>query len=119
MGGPGLVHSFPPVPPGRLRVPGAMPVPSSGGGSEGPERAAHRPTGNRSIEPILIPKLRNRLAEFPYVLCGLWPRDCSSWRPDAESVRASRRDTIQWLALRAGVSRAESKGEHTRYSQVL
>ena len=34
-------------------------------------------------EPILVPKLRIRLADFPY-LHSARPRGCSPWRPDAE-----------------------------------
>ena len=34
-------------------------------------------------EPILVPKLRIRFADFPY-LHSTRPRGCSPWRPDAE-----------------------------------
>ena len=34
-------------------------------------------------EPILVPKLRIRFADFPY-LHSARPRGCSPWRPDAE-----------------------------------
>ena len=34
-------------------------------------------------EPILVPKLRIHLADFPY-LHSARPRGCSPWRPDAE-----------------------------------
>lgn len=41
------------------------------------------PSRSDVAEPILVPKLRIHLADFPY-LHSARPRGCSPWRPDAE-----------------------------------
>ena len=41
------------------------------------------PSRSDVTEPILVPKLRIHLADFPY-LHSARPRGCSPWRPDAE-----------------------------------
>ena len=41
------------------------------------------PSRSDVAEPILVPKLRIHLADFPY-LHSAKPRGCSPWRPDAE-----------------------------------
>ena len=53
--------------------------------SEAVARSLPRVVPGRSdvTEPILVPKLRIHLADFPY-LHSARPRGCSPWRPDAE-----------------------------------
>uniref|UniRef100_A0A8U8B221 Uncharacterized protein n=1 Tax=Geospiza parvula TaxID=87175 RepID=A0A8U8B221_GEOPR len=66
--------------PPRARAPGARAGPrgrspargaSSSRGAPSPLRAPARPT--QPLEPILIPKLRIRLADFPYLHCSNMP----------------------------------------------
>ncbi len=58
----------------------AYPLPPSKGGRSHVSEAV---SGRYSVtEPILVPKLRIRFADFPY-LHWTRPRGCSPWRPDA------------------------------------
>ena len=51
-------------------------------GGSCPIASACHPGQSDITEPILVPKLRIHLADFPYLHLAT-PRGCSPWRPDA------------------------------------
>ena len=78
----------------------------------GPLRTPARPA--RPSEPFLVPKLRNRFADFPYLHCST-ARGCSPWRPAADMGTARHENHT----ASPGFSRAGGGAPDTARAAVL